>query len=88
LRNELITLRLDPKLEQTINNIAQKMGVSKSELIRKSITELIGMLDKPSPWDLGSDIYGKYASTYESLSRDRKQLVKNKIKVNRLKNLD
>ena len=80
---ELITLRLDPKLEQTINNIAQQMGVSKSELIRKSITEFIGRLDKPSPWELGSDVFGKYASTYESLSRDRKQLVRDKIKEKR-----
>ena len=84
----MITLRLDPKLEQTIHNIAQKMGVSKSELIRKSITEFIDRLDKPSPWDLGSDIFGKYASTYESSSRDRKQLVKDKIKVKTLKNPD
>jgi len=83
LEIELITLRLDPKLEQTINNIAHEMGVSKSELIRKSITEFIGRLDKPSPWELGSDVFGKYASTYESLSRDRKQLVKDKIKAKR-----
>jgi metal-responsive CopG/Arc/MetJ family transcriptional regulator len=83
LEIELITLRLDPKLEQTINNIAQQMGVSKSELIRKSITEFIGRLDKPSPWELGSDVFGKYASTYESLSRDRKQLVRDKIKEKR-----
>jgi len=32
------------------------MGGSKSELIRKSITEFIGRSDKPSPWELGSDV--------------------------------
>jgi len=79
----LITLRLDPKLEQTINTIAHQMGVSKSELIRKSITEFIGKLDKPSPWELGDDLFGKYASTSESLSRDRKELIKDKIKAKR-----
>ncbi len=79
----MITLRLDPKLEQTINNIAHQMGVSKSELIRKSITEFIENLDKPSPWELGSEVFGKYASTQESLSRDRKMLVKDKIKAKR-----
>ena len=83
MENKLITLRLDPKLEQTINNIAHQMGVSKSELIRKSITEFINKLDKPSPWELGSDIFGKYESTYESLSRDRKVLIKDKIKAKR-----
>lgn len=64
----MITLRLDPKLEQTINNVAHQLGVSKSELIRKSITEFIDKLDKPSAWELGNDIFGKYASTSESLS--------------------
>ncbi|MEE9493056.1 MAG: CopG family transcriptional regulator [Gammaproteobacteria bacterium] len=79
----MITLRLDPKLERVIKNIACQMGVSKSELIRKSITEFIDRLDKPSAWELGSDVFGKYSSTYESLSRDRKQLVKGKIKAKR-----
>ena len=79
----MITLRLDPKLEQSINNTAAQMGVSKSELIRKSITEFISKQDKPSAWELGSDIFGKYESSYESLSRDRKALVKDKIKAKR-----
>ena len=79
----MITLRLDPKLEQTINNIAEQMGVSKSELVRKSITEFISKQDKPSAWELGSDIFGKYESSYESLSRDRKLLIKDRIKAKR-----
>ncbi len=79
----MITLRLDPKLEQTINSVAHQMGVSKSELIRQSITAYIGKLEKPSAWELGADVFGKYASTHESLSRDRKTLVKDKIKAKR-----
>lgn len=79
----MITLRLDPKLEQTINNIAQQMGISKSELIRKSITEFIDKLDKPSPWALGSDVFGKYASGKDNLSSDRKSLIKEKIRAKR-----
>lgn len=83
MENRLITLRLDPKLEQTINNVAHQMGVSKSELIRQSITAYIGKLEKLSAWELGTDVFGKYASTHESLSRDRKILVKDKIKAKR-----
>jgi len=79
----MITLRLDPALEQTINNIAHQMGVSKSELVRKSITEFIEKLEKPSPWELGHDVFGKYASENDNLSRDRKALVKEKIKAKR-----
>ncbi len=76
----MITLRLDPKLEQTINNVAHQMGISKSELIRKSITEFIVKLEKPSPWELGNIVFGKYASEHDNLSTNRKVLVKQKIK--------
>jgi len=79
----MITLRLDPQLEQTINSVARQMGVTKSELIRKSIAEFLDNLEKPSPWELGSDVFGKYASEQENLSSDRKVLVKEIIKAKR-----
>jgi RHH-type transcriptional regulator, rel operon repressor / antitoxin RelB len=80
---DMITLRLDPKLEQTVNNIAQQMGVTKSELIRRSIAEYIDKLEKPSAWELGQDVFGKYASENKNLARDRKELVKEIIKAKR-----
>ncbi len=79
----MITLRLDPQLEQTINSVAYQMGVSKSELIRKSITDFLGNLEKPSAWELGNDIFGKYASGEHDLSINRKLLIKEKIKAKR-----
>jgi len=75
----MITLRLDPELEQVINNTAHQMGVSKSELIRKSITEYLSKLEKPSAWELGQDVFGKYASENANLAKDRKKLIKEKI---------
>ncbi len=79
----MITLRLDPKLERTINDVAHRLGLSKSELIRKSVTEYIDKLEKPSPWELGNDIFGKYASGQDNLSKDRKTLLKEKIRAKR-----
>lgn len=79
----MITLRLDPELEQTINTIAHQMGVSKSELIRRSIAEYIEKLEKPSAWELGQDVFGKYTSENSNLARDRKELVKEIIKAKR-----
>ncbi|NOQ76271.1 MAG: ribbon-helix-helix protein, CopG family [Methylococcaceae bacterium] len=75
----MITLRLESELEEKINQTAKKMGLSKSELIRKSITEFIGKIDKESAWELGEDIFGKYSSTEGSLSRDRKIRIKEKV---------
>jgi len=79
----MITLRLDPKLEKNINDAAHRLGLSKSELIRKSVAEYIDRLEKPSPWELGSDLFGKYASGQDNLSKDRKTLLKDKISAKR-----
>ncbi len=79
----MITLRLDPKLEKTINDAAHRLGLSKSELIRKSVTEYIDKLEKPSPWELGNNIFGKYSSGKSNLSTDRKALLKEKIRIKR-----
>ena len=72
----MITLRLDPQLEHTVNELARHLGVSRSELIRKSIAEYVDKLEKPSAWELGKDVFGKYASENPDLARDRKKLVK------------
>ena len=79
----MITLRLDTKLEQNINKLALQMGVSKSELIRQSITAFIEKSEQPSPWALGCNIFGQYTSGKGNLSTDRKTLAKQKISAKR-----
>ena len=79
----MITLRLDQKLEQQINNTAKNLGLSKSELIRRSINEYLSKLKQPSAWDIGEDLFGKYSSGLGNLSSDRKELIKNIIKAKR-----
>ncbi len=80
MEKNMITLRLDSELEQNINKIAHKMGVTKSELIRKSITAFIEKIEHPSPWELGSNLFGKNASVKDNLSKDRKSIIKEKIR--------
>jgi len=79
----MITLRLDPKLEQDVNNTAKNLGLTKSELIRKSLHEFLAKLDKPNAWEIGEDLFGRYSSGFSNLSTDRKELVKKKIKAKR-----
>lgn len=79
----MITLRLDEKLEQQINTTAKNLGVTKSELIRKSINEYLQKLKQPSAWDLGEDLFGKYSSGLGNLSSDRKELTRSRIKAKR-----
>ena len=79
----MITLRLDPILEQAVNNTAKNLGFTKSELIRKSILEYLEKVEKQSAWEAGQDLFGKYSSGYNNLSADRKTILKDKIKAKR-----
>ncbi len=76
----MLTLRLNPELEQTINNTARTLGVTKSELIRQSINDYIAKLEQPNAWEVGKDLFGKYSSGLGNLSENRKDLIKNKLK--------
>ena len=80
----MITLRLDEKLEQQIKTTAKNLGVTKSELIRKSINEYLRQLQQPSAWELGEDLFGKYSSGLGNLASDRKELIRGKIKAKRI----
>lgn len=79
----MITLRLDPKLENEIKNAAENMGITKSELIRNSILEYLGKLEKTNAWEAGKDLFGNFSSGTGYLSADRKQIVKERIKAKR-----
>ena len=79
----MITLRLDAETEHLLANTAKKLGLSKSELIRKSIREYLEKVKQPSAWEAGKDIFGKYSSGRENLSSDRKKLLKEKIRAKR-----
>lgn len=79
----MITLRLDPKLEQEVNSTAKNLGLSKSELIRKCISDYLGKVKQPNAWEAGSDLFGRYASGREDLSTNRKNLIKEKIRSKR-----
>ena len=79
----MITLRLDPDLEKTINNTAKNLGQSKSELIRRSIIEYLAKLHKADSWEVGKDLFGKYSSDLSNLSTNRKELLKDRIQAKR-----
>ncbi len=79
----MITLRLDPNLENEINITAKNLGLTKSELIRKSILEYLDRLEGPTAWEAGKDFFGKYSSGSSNLSVDRKIILKEKIRAKR-----
>ena len=79
----MITLRLDPQLEQQLIHTAKHLGLSKSELIRQSLLRYMKTLRKKGAWETGQDLFGKYASGRDDLSVNRKQLIRDKINAKR-----
>jgi len=79
----LITIDLDPKLEQSVRHTAEILDVTVSELIHESLSEYLSKLSKPSPWELGKNYFGKYSSGQGNLAANRKKLLKSKIRAKR-----
>lgn len=76
----MLTLRLNKELENQVTTTASLLGISKSELIRISVTEYIQKQQKPNAWELGRELFGKHSSGKGDLSTNRKTLIKEKIK--------
>lgn len=79
----MITLRLDPALEEAVTTTAKNLGLTKSDLIRRSILDYLSKLENPNAWESGKDLFGKYSSGLGNLSSDRKAIVKEKIRAKR-----
>ena len=79
----MITLRLEPKVEQAVNTTAKILGLTKSELIRQSINEYLDKIERQDPWKVGKDLFGRYSSGDGKLSSDRKERFKNKVRAKR-----
>lgn len=79
----MITLRLDPKLDRIVSNTAKNLGLTKSDLVRRSLVEYISKLSESDAWETGQDLFGRYASGKDDLSSNRKALLKEKIKAKR-----
>lgn len=79
----MITLRLNSRLEQAVNITAKNLGLTKSELIRKSIKEYLNNVKQPSPWESGQKLFGRYSSGLGDLSSKRKEILKSKIRAKR-----
>ena len=88
--NTMITLRLDPNLEKSLIQLAKQRGVSKSEIIRKSLALYMEQIARSelSPWELGKDLFGKHGSGDGNLSSQRKRILKDRLKEKHGKNPD
>ncbi len=76
----MINVRLSQDLEKRVTEVAEELGLTKSELVRRCLEEYVEKNHSPSAWELGKDLFGKYGSGKGNLSSDRKELIREKIR--------
>jgi RHH-type transcriptional regulator, rel operon repressor / antitoxin RelB len=72
-----ITIRLPTKLEAKLRARLDRRGTGLSDFVRDAITEKLEreLVENPSAYDLGKDLFGKHASGRDDLSTNRKTIV-------------
>ncbi len=79
----MISVRLDESLEERLNLFSKQKRISKSRIIKDSLNFYFEKLEQESkqttPYDLGKELFGKYASGETNLSTTYKQKFKEKI---------
>lgn len=78
----MTTLRLPAELEEKLKHAADSAGESKSSFIRKLIEEKLSEESKKETlaWDLGEPIFGQHGSGQGGLAKNRKVILKEKLK--------
>ncbi len=70
----MLTVKMAAELEHELAAAARDAGLTKSEFVRRGLHDAIARARtsaKPSPWDLGKDLFGKVSSGKPELSRTR-----------------
>ena len=78
----MISVRIDPTLENELSLVAKEKGMSKSKYLRGLIIEKLETerVHKKTPWELGKHVFGKFDSGRSDLSKNRKAILKEKIR--------
>ena len=79
----MVSVRLDEKIENQLDFIAQQKHIPKSKVIKDALVYYFDMLknenEQKSAYELGSEFFGKYSSGRDDLSTTYKQKLKDKI---------
>lgn len=76
----MISLRLPPELERKLDSFAKSEGKSRTEIVKDSILEYIkNRGNAKTPFELGSDLFGKQYSENSDLAQNRKTYLQKAI---------
>ena len=77
----MISLRLSNDLEHKLSKISKTENISKSELIKRALLLYFEKYKQSqNPYNLGKDLFGKYGSGIGTLSKDYKNILKEKLR--------
>ena len=75
-----LSIRLDPELETELRLHLQHEEVALSEFVRDAIREKLAKNTQAnSPYELGKNLFGRYASGDTQRSARRKDLIREKV---------
>ena len=76
----MISLRLDEEMEKRLETQCRALGMSKSELLRQSLQAFLDNLEQSTPYELGRELFGAFASGDGTLSSQKRKSVSAKIR--------
>ena len=77
-----LSVRVPPRVEQELAEYCAKNKVSKSDAVKRALEEfLVAKKGTPSPYKLGSDLFGAYAdeAPSEDVARHSKKLLRERF---------
>lgn len=76
----MISLRLDEEMEKRLEAQCRALGMSKSELVRHSLQAFLESMDQATPYELGKELFGAFASGDGTLSLQKQKSVSARIR--------
>jgi Ribbon-helix-helix protein, copG family len=75
-----ISVRLDDELEAELRTHLAEAELPLSEFVRQAIAEKLARAgSKPTPYELGKHLFGKYKSGRDDLSVNHEKLLKDRL---------
>ncbi|NUM79232.1 ribbon-helix-helix protein, CopG family [bacterium] len=75
------TIRLSKETEKKISELAEKENLTKSDIIKNALDQFLNKYyAPPSPYELGMEYFDQYGSGRTDLSRNRKKILKEKLR--------
>jgi Arc/MetJ-type ribon-helix-helix transcriptional regulator len=76
-----VTVRLDEETEAKVRRLIEQKGGSLSDFVRAAISEKLAReAGKPTPYELGKHLFGRYRSGLGDLAENHKKYFKEKMR--------